>query len=352
MDLSTKYLGLELPHPVTPGAGPLADDLDSVKRLQDAGAPLIALRSLFEEQIVGEQLSLARALDFPSESFAEATHYLPDALDFALGPDEYLEHLRAVKKATELPVVASLNGTTIGGWLDFAQRMEQAGADALELNLYELATDAARDSASVEQALVDVVAEVRRRVAIPLAVKLSPFFTALPHVARRIVAAGAGALVLFNRFYQPDIDPEALEIAPALRLSSPGELNLRLRWIALLHGRGECDLALTGGVPRNRRRRAAVRRELRAGRLVAAHARSGSSRDARRRAARMDGEERVPESLEDDRQHEPPPLPRPAPARARELCAHPAVVVARLAFRLGVNAPARGPLRGRSAAAA
>jgi dihydroorotate dehydrogenase (fumarate) len=250
MDLSTTYLGFELPHPITPGAGPLADDLDSVKRLQDAGAPLIVLRSLFEEQIVGEQLSLARALDYPSESFAEATHYLPDAHDFVMGPDEYLEHLRVVKKATGLPVVASLNGTTIGGWLDCAQRMEQAGADALELNLYELATDPARDSASVEQALVDVVAEVRRRVRVPLAVKLSPFFTALPHLARRIAAAGAGALVLFNRFYQPDIDPEALEIAPALRLSSSGELNLRLRWIALLHGRVDCDLALTGGVHR------------------------------------------------------------------------------------------------------
>ncbi len=250
MDLSTTYLGFELPHPIVPGAGPLADDLDSVKRLQDAGAPLLVLRSLFEEQIVGEQLAFARALDLPSESFAEATRWLPDAHDFALGPDEYLEHLRAVKKATQLPVVASLNGTTLGGWLDCAQRMEQAGADALELNLYELATDPEHDAARVEQALVDVVAEVRRRVKIELAVKLSPFFTSLPNVARRLVAAGANALVLFNRFYQPDIDPEALEIAPALRLSSPGELNLRLRWIALLHGRVACDLALTGGVHR------------------------------------------------------------------------------------------------------
>jgi len=250
VDLSTHYLGLKLAHPIVPGAGPLADDIDSIRRLEDAGAPMLTLRSLFEEQIVGEQLAFARALDLPAESFAEATHYLPDAQDFVLGPEEYLDHLRKVKEATALPVVASLNGTTLGGWLEFARKIEQAGADALELNLYDLPTDAERDAAAVEAALVGVVAEVRRLVKLPLAVKLCPFFTSLPHVARRLVGAGANALVLFNRFYQPDIDPEALEIKPTLRLSSSSELNLRLRWIALLHGRIDAELALTGGIHR------------------------------------------------------------------------------------------------------
>jgi dihydroorotate dehydrogenase (fumarate) len=250
MDLSTTYLGFKLPHPITPGAGPLADDLDSVKRLQDAGAPLIMLRSLFEEQIVGEQLAYARALDMPSESFAEATRFLPDMQDFVLGPDEYLEHVRRVKKATQLPVVASLNGTTLGGWLDFAPKIVDAGADALELNLYDLPTDPGRTAHEIENELVDVVLEVRRLVKKPIAVKLSPFYTSLPNIARQLVGAGADALVLFNRFYQPDIDPEQLEIKPALRLSSSGELNLRLRWIALLYGRIEAELALTGGVHR------------------------------------------------------------------------------------------------------
>jgi dihydroorotate dehydrogenase (fumarate) len=248
MDLSTNYLGFTLPHPITPGAGPLADDLDSVKRLQDAGAPLITLRSLFEEQIVGEQLAFARALDTPADSFAEATRYLPDAQDFVLGPEEYLEHVRRVKAATALPVVGSLNGTTLGGWLDFAPRIIEAGADALELNLYDLPTDPNRRAQELENELVDVVMEVRRLVKRPLAVKLSPFYTSLPNLAAQLAGAGADALVLFNRFYQPEIDPEQLEIKPMLRLSSPGELNLRLRWIALLHGRVDVDLALTGGV--------------------------------------------------------------------------------------------------------
>ena len=248
MNLSTKYLGFTLPHPITPGAGPLSDDLDSVKRLQDAGAPMITLRSLFEEQIVGEQLAFARALDAPADSFAEATRYLPDAQDFVLGPEEYLEHVRRVKKATALPLVGSLNGTTLGGWLDFAPRIIEAGADALELNLYHLPTDPDRSAHDVEIELVEVVMEVRRLVKRPLAVKLSPFYTSLPNLAVQLAQAGADALVLFNRFYQPEIDPEQLEIKPVLRLSSPGELNLRLRWIALLHGRVNVDLALTGGV--------------------------------------------------------------------------------------------------------
>jgi len=248
MDLSTRYLGFTLPHPLVPGAGPLADDLDTVRRVEDAGAPLIALRSLFEEQVVGEQMALARALDMPSESFAEATHWFPDAQDLAFGPEEYLEHLGRVKAAVRVPVVASLNGTTPGGWVDFAHRIAQAGADAIELNLYDLATDPATTSATIEARHVEVVREVRRRIRLPLAVKLSPFFTALPNFAAALVEAGADAIVLFNRFYQPDLDLETLEVKPELRLSSPVELNLRLRWLAILHGRVRAPLAVTGGV--------------------------------------------------------------------------------------------------------
>ncbi len=248
MDLSTRWLGFTLPHPIVPGAGPLADDLDGVRRLEDAGAPLIALRSLFEEQVVNEQLALSRAADSHSNSFAEAGSFLPDAGEFVFGPEEYLEHLARVKRAVAVPVIASLNGTTPEGWTDFAARIEQAGADALELNLYDLATEAERPAAAIEEALVAVVAEVRRRIRIPLAVKLSPFFTSLPNVAARVTAAGADGIVLFNRFYQPDVDPAALEVTPLLRLSTPAELNLRLRWIAILHGRVSAALALTGGV--------------------------------------------------------------------------------------------------------
>ena len=248
MDLSTRYLGFALPHPLVPGAGPLADDLDVVRRLEDAGAPLIALRSLFEEQVVDEQLAMARALDLPSESSAEARGWFPDSRDLAFGPEEYLEHLGRIKAAVRVPVVASLNGSTPGGWIDFAQRIAQAGADAIELNLHDLATDPAVTSAEIEVRHVEVVREVRRRVQLPLAVKLSPFFTALPSFATALVRTGADAIVLFNRFYQPDFDLETLEVKPELHLSSPAELNLRLRWIAILHGRVDADLAITGGV--------------------------------------------------------------------------------------------------------
>lgn len=250
MDLSTRYLGFDLDHPIVPGAGPLADDLDGVRRLEDAGAPLIALRSLFEEQIVGEQMALTRALDAGADASAESASCFPEPWALRFGPEEYLEHLARVKGAVGVPVVASLNGTTLGGWLDCAARIEQAGADALELNLYELATDPLESGAAVEERCVEIVRAVRRRVALPLAVKLSPFWSALPNVARRMVEAGAGALVLFNRFLQPDVDPDALEVRPTLTLSTPAELNLRLRWTAILHGRVEADLALSGGVHR------------------------------------------------------------------------------------------------------
>ncbi len=250
MDLTTTYLGLTLPHPIVPGAGPLSDDLDGVRRMEDAGAPMITLRSLFEEQIVGEELATLTATESVEHSFAESLSYLPSPEDFVLGPHQYLEHLGKVKAAVRVPVIASLNGTSRGGWLDYAKLIEQAGADGLELNVYEIATDLHRSSQSIEDELVEVVRAVKRRVHLPLAVKLSPYYTSLPHLADRLRQAGAQALVLFNRFYQPDVDPETLDVSPTLHLSNSDELLPRLRWLAVLYGRVEMDLALTGGVHR------------------------------------------------------------------------------------------------------
>lgn len=248
MDLSTTYLGFNLPHPVMGGAGPIADSFDSVRRVEDAGAAAIVLRSLFEEQIASEGLSTHRALDGHTDSFAEALTYLPDPDDFVLGPQEYLEHLRMVKEAVGVPVIASLNGTSAGGWLDYGRQMAEAGADALELNLYDVPMDAERSAASIEDQAAVVVAAVKDLVALPVAVKLSPFYTSPAHFAQRLVAAGADGLVLFNRYFEPDIDVEALEVMPRLQLSNPAELLLRLRWLAILSARVETSFAVTGGV--------------------------------------------------------------------------------------------------------
>ncbi len=248
MDLATRYLGLDLPHPFMPGASPLADDLDTVRRLEDAGAAAIIMRSLFEEQIRRERWRTLLDLEAHVDAFAEATSFLPRPEEFSLGPHEYLDHLRRIKEAVHVPVVASLNGVTPSGWLEYAALVEQAGADALELNVYHVATDPTEDGASVERRIVDIVREVRRSVTIPVAVKLSPFHSSLPHLARALEAAGARGLVLFNRFYQPDIDPEALDVVPRLVLSNSNELLLRLRWLAVLSGRTDLDLACSGGV--------------------------------------------------------------------------------------------------------
>jgi dihydroorotate dehydrogenase (fumarate) len=248
MDLSTKYLGFDLPHPLMPGSSPLADDLDTVKRLEDAGAAAIVLRSLFEEQIVGDELSTFRAFAGTSESHAEAATYLPEPEAFALGTHDYLEQLQRIKKAVAVPVFASLNGTTPESWIEYARLIEQAGADALEVNIYELATDPLQSGEDVEERTIAVVAAVREAVKIPIAVKLSPFYSSLSHLARCIERAGANGLILFNRFYQPDIDAENLEVEPRLYLSSPAELLLRLRWLAVLSGQLGGSLAVTGGV--------------------------------------------------------------------------------------------------------
>ena len=248
MDLSVKYLGLNLAHPLMPGASPFVDDLDRVKRLEDAGASAIDMHSLFEEQISGEEVATARATETHANSSGEASSYLPDPPDFRLGPDEYLEQLRKLKQTVRVPVVASLNGTTRGGWLRFAKLMQEAGADALELNVYDLATDFETRGDAVEERMVSLVQAVKKDVTIPVAVKLSPFYSSLANVARRLEEAGADGLVLFNRFYQPDINVEELEVERALQLSTSSELPLRLRWLAILSGRVRPSLAVTGGV--------------------------------------------------------------------------------------------------------
>ena len=248
MDLSTTYLGFTLPHPLIPGASPLADELDMVKRLEDAGAPAVVLRSLFEEQVTQEQMAEHHHLDGPGESFAEAMSYFPGPDVFVLSTDRYLEHLRRIKQTVKIPVIASLNGITPGGWLEHARLMEQAGADALELNLYRIATDPQISGVEVERQTIDIVREVKRTTRIPVAVKLSPFFTSIAHLARELDDVGADALVLFNRFYQPDIDIEELTVSRTLHLSDSSELLLRLHWMAILAGRVKASLAVTGGV--------------------------------------------------------------------------------------------------------
>ncbi len=248
LDLTTSYMGLQLKNPLVASASPLSKKLDNVRRLEDAGASAIVMYSLFEEQITHEGNELDHYLERGTHSYAEAISYFPDLDHYNLEPDTYLEHLQRVKKAVHIPVIGSLNGVSSGGWVQYARKMEQAGADAIELNCYYLPTDIDLSSAELEDVYVNLVKDVRAMVKIPLALKLSPFFTALPYVARRFVDAGADALVLFNRFYQPDLDLETLEVVPNLELSTSRDLRLPLRWIALLYGRVQVDLALTSGV--------------------------------------------------------------------------------------------------------
>jgi dihydroorotate dehydrogenase (fumarate) len=248
MNLSTNYLGLSLAHPFMPGASPLADDLDGVRLLEDAGASAIVLRSLFEEQIAREQMGALLHVEGIAHTHAEALSYLPDASVFALGPDMYLEHLQRVRAAVRVPVIASLNGVTAGGWTRYAELMESAGAHALELNLYAIPTSPDEGAEVVESRLLGAVSAVASAVRIPVAVKLSPFFSSLPHFVKRVAAAGARGVILFNRFYQADIDVEALDVTRTLHLSDSGELNLRLRWLAVLSRRTPLSLAASGGV--------------------------------------------------------------------------------------------------------
>jgi dihydroorotate dehydrogenase (fumarate) len=248
MDLSVKYLGFNLPHPLMIGSSPLALDLDKVKLLEDAGASAIVMHSLFEEQITREQDGTVADMDVHAESFAEAVSYFPKPKDFPLGPENYLEQLHKIKKTVKVPVIASLNGTTPLGWLDYAKQIQQAGADALELNVYFMATDPTESGEVVERRTLDLVKAVKSSVSIPVAIKISPYYSALPHFAKSLEKAGADGLVLFNRFLQPDLDIENLEVAPSIELSSSQVLRLRVRWLALLHGHLGIPMAVSGGV--------------------------------------------------------------------------------------------------------
>ncbi len=248
MDLSTTYLGFELPHPLMPGASPLVDDLDTVRRLEDAGAAAIVLHSLFEEQIEAEQLALYGSTERHSHSSPEAQSYFPGEDAFAVGPDDYLEQIRRVQAAVDVPVIASLNGVSLGGWLRYAGLMQEAGADALELNVHALATNPDESAAAIEERTLDMVRAVRDVVRIPLAIKLSPFYTSLAHLAERLDDTGLEGMILFNRFYQPGIDVEELEVRRELHLSTSEELPLRIRWLAILAPRLRASLAVTGGV--------------------------------------------------------------------------------------------------------
>jgi len=248
MDLSTTYLGLALPHPLITGASPLVDHLDLVRRLEDAGAAAITMHSLFEEQLTMEAAATWQAIDAHAHSHAEAVSYFPRHEDYALAPDQYLEQIRRIKATVAVPVIASLNGISGEGWTSYARQIEQAGADALELNMYLVATNPLESGGAIERRLVETATAVRASVAIPIAVKLSPYLSSLSHLAVSLDGAGVDGLVLFNRFYQPDIDIETLEVVPRLRLSDPSELLLRVRWLAILSGRVRASLAATGGV--------------------------------------------------------------------------------------------------------
>ena len=250
MDLKTTYLGLKLRTPLVAAASPLSEEIENIKRMEDAGASAVVLYSLFEEQLRQDRAELVRQLEQGTDSFAEALTYFPEPEEFHLGPEEYLKHIARAKKATRIPIIASLNCSSTGGWTKYARQIEQTGADALELNIYYIPTDFALSGAKVEQTYLDILKAVKAEVTIPVAVKLSPFFSNFANMAKRLDETGADGLVLFNRFYQPDIDLETLEVKPKLVLSTPFEMLLPLRWIATLHGRVTASLAATSGIHR------------------------------------------------------------------------------------------------------
>jgi dihydroorotate dehydrogenase (fumarate) len=248
VDLSTSYLGLSLKHPVVASASPLSGSVDGICRLAEAGAAAIVLPSLFEEQIDAEAHHLDHYLGYAADSFAEALSYFSEAPSYRIGPDEYLEQIASARTLTDVPIIGSLNGVSPGGWVEYARLIEQAGAQALELNVYYIPTDLRMTGGDVEEMYLDVLAEVRKSVSIPIAMKLSPYFSATANMAMRLADAGADGLVLFNRFYQPDFDLESLSVVPHLVLSTDWELRLPLRWTAILYGRVPADLAITSGV--------------------------------------------------------------------------------------------------------
>jgi dihydroorotate dehydrogenase (fumarate) len=248
IDLSTKYLGLNLRTPLVASASPLSHELDGIRRLEDAGASAVVLYSLFEEQLRREKQNIEYSLTVGTESFAEALTYLPEPAEFHTGPEEYLKHIARAKAAVDIPIIASLNGATLGGWTNYARSMEQAGADAIECNIYSLPSGLDDSSLEIENTYLDIVRAVKIAVRIPVAVKMSPYFSNMANMAKRLDEAGADALVLFNRFYQPDFDLETLEIRPNVLLSTPQDLRLPLTWIGILFGRIKADLAATSGI--------------------------------------------------------------------------------------------------------
>ena len=249
MNLTTTYLGLSLKSPLVVGScASLTEDLSNLKKMEDAGAAAIVLHSFFEEQLRQERLDLHHHLTQGTESFAEALTYFPEPQIFHIGSEEYLSHIRQAKESLTIPIIASLNGSTLGGWLDYAQQIEQAGADALELNIYYLPTNPDLAGAEIEQNYLDILRAVRAEITIPIAVKVAPFFSNMANMAKRLAETGADGLVLFNRFYQPDFDLENLEVYPHIILSRPQALRLPMHWIALLYGRVACDLAATSGI--------------------------------------------------------------------------------------------------------
>jgi len=248
MDLSTTYMGLKLKNPLVSSASTLSDDLGKLRQTEDAGASAVVLHSLFEEQLRADRAELNYSMTQGTESFAEALSYFPEPASFQLGPEEYLEHIRKAKAAVKIPIIASLNGSSVGGWTDYAKRIQEAGADALELNIYFIPTDLTMSGTVVEERTLDIVRSVKSVVSFPVAVKCSPFFSNMANMAYQLDAAGADALVLFNRFYQPDIDLEELEIRPNVLLSTPQAARLPLTWIGILYGRIRAYLAATSGV--------------------------------------------------------------------------------------------------------
>jgi dihydroorotate dehydrogenase (fumarate) len=249
MNLTTTYLGLKLRSPLVPSASaPLTENIDNIKCMEDAGAAAVVLHSIFEEQLRLEEYELHHHLSYGTESFAEALTYFPEPETFRVGAEEYLDRIRKAKEMANIPIIASLNGSTLGGWIEYAKLIQQAGADALELNIYRVPTDLDTTGAQIEQNYLDILAAVKAETTIPIAMKLSPFFSNMANMAKRFDDAGANALVLFNRFYQPDIDIETLEVRPNILLSTPQAMRLPMRWIAILYDRISADLASTGGI--------------------------------------------------------------------------------------------------------
>ncbi len=248
MDLSTKYLGLSLKNPLVASASPLSEKIDTIKKLEDSGVSAVVLYSLFEEQISLEARELNHHMTAGTESFAESLTYFPEPQDFVRGPDQYLEHIRKAKAAVKIPIIASLNGRSVGGWTDYAQKMQQAGADALELNVYFIPTNLNTTGTQIEQTYLDILKSVKSAVKIPVSVKLSPYFSSMANMAKRLDEAGADGLVLFNRFYQPDIDLESLTVVPNALLSTRFAMRLPLRWVAILYGHIRASLGATSGI--------------------------------------------------------------------------------------------------------